>query len=122
MALINKSQQSKTNKAGNFSGGILQLQVPFLNVARMLLYRIQYNIIESKCQVRIFVRICVPEKIELVIINSQDTVQHIHISLYQTSLRVIFLLSPIIVFCTDLQHIFENLIYQCIFIAVMRIE
>ena len=57
MALVNKSQQSKTNKAGNFSGGILKLQVPFLNVARMLLYRIQYNIIESKCQVRIFIRI-----------------------------------------------------------------
>src|SRR5699024_11338719 len=103
MALVNKSQQSKTNKAGNFSGGILKLQVPFLNVARMLLYRIQYNIIESKCQVKIFIRIRMPEKLKLIIIYSQNTVQHIHISLYQSSLWVIFLLSPIIVFCTDLQ-------------------
>ena len=67
MALVNKSQQSKTNKAGNFSGGILKLQVPFLNVARMLLYRIQYNIIESKCQVKIFIRIRMPEKLKLIV-------------------------------------------------------
>ena len=105
MALINKPEYPETDETRYLFRRILQFQ-PSPDMIRMEFHCLQDNTVKSGCQIWIFLRICVPEEIIPFVIDPEDAVQHIHISRYQMSPRIILLLPPVIVLCPGLPPLF----------------
>ena len=62
------------------------------------------------------------KKVEPVIVQFKDTVQHIHITRGKPARRIILFLPSVIIFCPYAQHIIEYIIQKRILIIIMGIK